>query len=51
MMQASKAGANRIDRTEAIEGIRRGLESFEKGKGKPAVKSLKELKRRIASRQ
>jgi len=36
----------RIDRAEAIEGIRQGLESMERGEGRPAGEVLKEIRRK-----
>ena len=35
-----------IDRVEAIEGIRKGLESMERGKGRPAAEVFEEIRRR-----
>lgn len=35
-----------IDRTEAIEGIRQGLESMERGEGRPAAEVLEEIRKR-----
>ena len=35
-----------IDRAEAIEGIRRGLESAKHGKGKPAREVFEELRKK-----
>lgn len=42
-----------IDRAEAIEGIRQGLESMKQGKGKPAREVFEELRQKhnIPSRQ
>jgi PHD/YefM family antitoxin component YafN of YafNO toxin-antitoxin module len=34
------------DRMEAIEGIRRGLESAERGEGRPAAEVLKRIRRK-----
>jgi hypothetical protein len=46
MKPEARALLDHIDRAEAIDGIRRGLKSFEEGKGKPAMRALRELKRR-----
>ena len=35
-----------IDRTEAITGIRRGLESVARGEGRPAKDALQEVRRK-----
>jgi hypothetical protein len=35
-----------IDRAEAIEGIRRGLESMERGKGRPAKEFFAEMRQK-----
>ena len=35
-----------IDRAEAIEGIRQGLESMKQGKGKPAREVFEELRKK-----
>lgn len=35
-----------VDRLETIEGIKRGLESFERGEGRPAREALEELRRK-----
>jgi prevent-host-death family protein len=35
-----------IDRAEAIEGIRRGLESMKRGEGRPAREVLEELRQK-----
>jgi PHD/YefM family antitoxin component YafN of YafNO toxin-antitoxin module len=35
-----------IDRAEAIEGIRQGLESMRQGKGRPAQEFLEELRQK-----
>lgn len=35
-----------VDRLEAIEGIKGGLESFERGEGRPARAALEELRRK-----
>ncbi len=35
-----------VERAEAIEGIRRGLESFRRGKGRPAREALEQLRRK-----
>ena len=34
---------NKIEYAEAVQDIKAGIESFERGEGKPAVESLKEL--------
>jgi PHD/YefM family antitoxin component YafN of YafNO toxin-antitoxin module len=35
-----------VDGAEAVAGIRRGLESFERGRGIPVKKAFRDLKRR-----
>lgn len=35
-----------LDRIEAIEGIRKGLESKKRGEGRPATEALDELRRK-----
>lgn len=35
-----------IERVEAMEGIRRGLESMRQGKGRPAAEVLEEIRRK-----
>ena len=36
---------NLIERNEAIEGIRRGLESMNRGEGRPAAEALAEIRK------
>lgn len=35
-----------IDRTEAIEGLRQGLESMQRGEGRPAAEVLEEIRKK-----
>jgi PHD/YefM family antitoxin component YafN of YafNO toxin-antitoxin module len=35
-----------LDRAEALEGIRQGLESMHRGKGRPAVEVFQELRKK-----
>jgi hypothetical protein len=35
------------ERAEAVEGIRKGMESFERGEGRPAREALKELRKKL----
>ena len=35
-----------VDRLEAIDGIRQGIESFERGEGKPVREALDEIRRK-----
>jgi len=39
-----------LDRAEAVEGIRRGLESMERGEGRPAAQVFEGIRRRHESR-
>ena len=36
-----------LDRTEAIEGIRRGIESMERGEGTPAKEALERIRKKF----
>jgi len=40
----------RLDRLEALEGIRRGLESMKRGEGRPAREVFEEVRRRLKLR-
>ncbi|MEX2219443.1 MAG: type II toxin-antitoxin system Phd/YefM family antitoxin [Phycisphaerales bacterium] len=40
-----------LERAEAIEGIREGLESMKRGGGVPAAEFFADLKRRLAARK
>ncbi len=40
-----------LDRAEAIEGIRRGLEEMEAGKGRPAGEVFEKLRKKAARRR
>ena len=35
-----------VERVEAVEGIQRGLESMERGEGRPAKKALEAIRKR-----
>lgn len=38
---------DQLEKLEAMEGIRKGLESMEKGQGLPLVKALEDVRRRL----
>ena len=40
-----------VDRLEAIEGIKRGLQSFERGEGRPARSALEKMGQKPRSRR
>jgi prevent-host-death family protein len=44
--EAYQAMLERIERAEAVEAIRKGIESFERGEGQPARKALEELRQK-----
>jgi len=44
--EAYQAMLERIERAEAIEAIRIGMESFERGEGRPAREALEELRKK-----
>ena len=41
----------RIERADALEGIRRGLESVKRGEGRPLVDALEDLRRKYEARE
>lgn len=44
--EAYQAMLERVERAEAVEAIRKGIESFERGEGKPAREALGELRKK-----
>jgi len=44
--QAYQEMLERIERAETVAAIRKGMEEFERGEGRPARKALKELQRK-----